>query len=147
MGHLTAIQVIDYIVGFIYLAVALFIISIFALGAGAVGLSGSQGSGAFAFLFGTVGMVIGGFAALFGILSIVSANALVKGRLWSKIVHLIVAIIWNLWIFPLGTAFAIYCIWVLLFNPELKDHFSSSPSFAGDGFQSSTHSDSGGFDF
>jgi len=148
MRHLAVIQVIDYIIGGFYLIGAFIIISLFALGAGAVGLSGQQGAGAFAFIFGTFGMVTGGLLTLFGILSVVSANALMKGMLWSKIVHIIVAILWNLWLFPVGTAFAVYCLWALLFNDELKDHFSGgSPQYAGDSSTSDSQGGSGGFDF
>ncbi|GEM_PF-1657764 len=149
MRHLAVIQVIDYIVGVIYLLLAFLIISFGALGAGAMGFSGQQGAGVAAFFLGTFGMVTGGLFALVGILSIVAANALVKGRLWSKIVHIIVALLWNIWMFPLGTAYAIYCLWALLVSADLKDYFSGggAPQYAGDLSSSGSHSDSGGFDF
>jgi hypothetical protein len=60
-----------------------------------------------------VGMVIAGFLALTAVPAILGGYGLLRGKAWARILVSILAI-FDLIDFPIGTAVAVYTLWVLL---------------------------------
>jgi hypothetical protein len=142
MGHVQVIKVLDYIFGTLNLLAGGFIVLVFFIGAGALGLSGEANSGIGAFLFGSFGTILGGYFVLMGLLTVIAGAALGARQLWSRIYHIIIAAL-SLLSFPLGTAYGIYVLWALLVSPESQTMFSSGGSENG----SHDSGSSGGFNF
>ena len=59
-----------------------------------------------------------------GIFYIYLGKAISKRKYWAKIAQIIVAILVHLFSFPIGTAVAVFELYVLLFNKETKTLFS-----------------------
>jgi len=142
MGHVQVIKILDYVFGTINLLAGGFILMIFFVGAGALGLSGEANSGIGALIFGSFGTILGGYFVLMGLLTIIAGAALGARQLWSKIYHIIVAAL-SLLSFPLGTAYGIYVLWALLVSPESQSTYGSGGYDSG----SQDTGSQGGFNF
>ena len=125
MSHLNIIKWIDYIGGVFCILLALLYGGICIVGAGAIGLSGEEGSGIGAIIFGVFGIVLAVIFLVIGIVNFVAGGALVGLKGWAKWYHIIIGIL-NLGAFPVGTAIGGYFIWVLLMNEEVKSLFDSN---------------------
>ena len=144
MKHLSAIKVIDYISGILLLLIGFLLVALFFLGAGIFGGIDNlkpDDRTMLALFFGSFGLFIGGAFIIFGILSIVAGNAIVNRQVWSQIYHIVIAIL-NVLNFPLGTAIAVYFLWVLLFNEESKSLFSGRGASASEAAYSPEEADS-----
>lgn len=122
MTHINIIKILDYIGGVISIILGLIFGVIFFVGAGAVGLSGEEGSAVGAIVFGSFAIVIAGICIVMGALTIFAGMALGSFKSWSKWYHVIVAVM-NIANFPIGTAYGAYVLWALFANEEVKTLF------------------------
>lgn len=80
--------------------------------------------------FGVVSTLITGICGItfiiislvFTVLYIIAGRSIIRKEKWSRWLHLVIAII-QAGMFPLGTAYCVYCIWALFVNEEVKKIF------------------------
>jgi hypothetical protein len=72
-----------------------------------------------------VGPAVAGFLVLLAVPGIIGGIGLLKGKSWARILVLILAV-FDLLDFPIGTAIAIYTMWVLL-NNDTAELFEGKP--------------------
>ena len=130
MEHLRIIRIIDYISGGVSVLVGFGLIVTFFLGAGLVEFLGQGDEKVrtiLAIVFGTVGLIAGAVLVLLGLLSVMAGMALCNLQVWSRIFHIVVAIL-NIPNVPIGTAIGIYVLWVLLVNEQTRALFDRAGS-------------------
>ncbi|MDQ7826168.1 MAG: hypothetical protein RDV48_25420 [Candidatus Eremiobacteraeota bacterium] len=133
MQHLQIIRIIDWICGITGAISGLGLVAAGILGASLLGMLGitmpedKAAAGIIAIVFGTVGLIGGGFILILSVLSIIAGNALVEGKPWSRIYHIIIGAL-SLPGFPVGTAIGVYYLWALLACDEAKAVFEGGGS-------------------
>jgi hypothetical protein len=123
MIHITIVKVLDYLGAVVCILVGLGLGGVSIVGAGAVGLSGEQGSGIGAILFGSLGIVIGVFCLAIGIINIIAANALGNFKPWARWYHVVIGVM-NV-LNGGGILIGAYLLYVFLLNPEVKNLFEN----------------------
>ena len=106
-GHVKALGVIYIVLGFIAVIGGLALLGILA-GAGAI-----SGDRTAMLSTGIVGTVLAAFAMIMSIPAIVAGFGLLNHRNWARVLAIILAAL-NIFAFPIGTAIAVYTLWVLL---------------------------------
>lgn len=125
-GLIKAISIIDYIFGALFFLGALFMLlggTILASIGGTAFLKNVLPSGIAGGLIGGVLIMLAIFLAALGILYIYLGKGIAAQKKWAKIVQIIVAILVHLFSFPIGTAVAIFELYVLLIKKETKNLF------------------------
>jgi hypothetical protein len=89
-----------------------------------VGSSQEEGAGVGAALLGFTGFALTIFFIAMSIPSIVCGWGLAKRRRWSRILGIILAAIALVKLFPFGTIFGIYALWVL-FRKDAEAQFTT----------------------
>ncbi|MDB5851418.1 MAG: hypothetical protein JWP29_5170 [Rhodoferax sp.] len=69
-------------------------------------------------IFTWIGGPIAAAFALFGVVEVTGAAALIAARRWARWPLLLVSVV-QLWIFPIGTLLAGYTLWVLFRKPAV----------------------------
>jgi hypothetical protein len=105
--HVKIVAILSIIMG---VGMALIGLLLFMIIAGAGAASGEQEA---MLVTGIVGTVLGGIFIVLSLPAILGGIGLLKHRDWSRIVIIIVAAL-SLLNFPLGTAYGVYAIWVLM---------------------------------
>jgi hypothetical protein len=108
--HVKIVAILHIISGALCLIGALVIFAIFGTAGGVVG---AQGEHAPATIIGIVGLALGGFLALLSLPGIIGGWGLLAGKHWARLL-VIVAGVFHLLNFPLGTALGVYTLWTLL---------------------------------
>lgn len=75
---------------------------------------------------GAVGTIVGGFFVVLSLPAILGGIGLLKYRNWARILILIVAVL-SVLNFPIGTAYGVYALYVLL-NNEAQPLFAAAPA-------------------
>jgi hypothetical protein len=108
------------------LLIALFLALAFGTASGIVGAAADPNEAAIALpIIGIAGSALVVFLVAISLPGLVAGVGLLKGRPWSRILGIIVALI-NLIHIPIGTIVGIYGLWVL-FNKETEQLLSGAP--------------------
>jgi hypothetical protein len=110
--HVKVLGVLFVAMGVLGLVGALFSSVAFGLLAGAVGASGDEGAPLGSAVLGATGLALTVALVLFSAPSIVCGWGLLQFRPWSRILAIVLAAI-ALLVFPYGTVFGVYALWVL----------------------------------
>lgn len=119
--HVKVLGVLFVAMGVLGLVGALLSSVAFGLLAGAVGASGDEGAPLGRAVLGATGLALTVALVLFSAPSIVCGWGLLTFRPWSRILAIVLAAI-SLLVFPYGTVFGVYALWVL-FSKETEALF------------------------
>ncbi len=117
--HVTVVAALNIGFGLLKLLVAAFVL-LAVVGGGLI-----SGDAEALAITAIVGPSIAGLLVLLAVPGILGGIGLLKGKTWARILVLVLAVL-DLLDFPIGTAIAIYTLWVLLHN-DTAELFDGEP--------------------
>jgi hypothetical protein len=120
--HVKVLGALNIAFGALGMVVALVLMLVFGVSAGAVGVSGDPDAAFAAPIIGITGTVVVTFLVMLSLPGIIIGIGLLKLRPWARIAGIVVSIM-SLIAFPFGTVLGAYGLWVL-FSKDTERLFS-----------------------